>query len=85
MQERKEAILETAKFYFLNQKYDRAIELYDEGIKAYPDDPDLYFNMGIVYESINDQDNAKKCFEKVLAIDNTFTPAREHLEKIIGN
>ncbi|MCK4523803.1 tetratricopeptide repeat protein, partial [candidate division WOR-3 bacterium] len=62
MEEKKESVLETAKFYFLNQKYDKAIEIYLEGIKHYPNDAELFFNLGIVYESINDLDNAKQCF-----------------------
>lgn len=85
MEEKKESILETAKFYFLNQKYDKAIEIYREGIEDYPDEPQLYFNLGVVYESINDLENAKKCFEQVLSIDKNFKAAGEHLKEIIGN
>ncbi len=85
MQEKKESIIESAKFYFLNQKYDKAIEIYLEGIKHYNDDPELYFNLGVVYESINDLENAKKCFERVLELDSGFEPAKEHLKGIIGN
>ncbi len=85
MEEKKESVLETAKFYFLNQKYDKAIEIYLEGIKHYPNDAELFFNLGIVYESINDLDNAKQCFEKVLNLDKSFTLADTHLKQIIGN
>lgn len=85
MEEKKESILETAKFYFLNQKYDKAIEIYREGLESYPDEPQLYFNLGVVYESINDMENAKECFEKVLSLDKDFTAASDHLKEIIGN
>ncbi len=85
MEEKKEAVLESAKFYFLNQKYDKAIDIYLDGIRRYPDDPELYFNLGVVYESINDLENAKKCYEKVLSVDNSFASADIHLKRIIGN
>ncbi|MDY6788056.1 MAG: tetratricopeptide repeat protein [bacterium] len=85
MEEKKESILETAKFYFLNQKYDKAIEIYREGLESYPDEPQLYFNLGVVYESINDLENAKECFEKVLSLDKDFKAASDHLKEIIGN
>lgn len=85
MEEKKESILETAKFYFLNQKYDKAIDIYLEGMRLYPNDTQLYFNLGILYESINDLEKAKECFEKVLSLDPGFTSADKHLKQIIGN
>lgn len=85
MEEKKESILETAKFYFLNQKYDKAIEIYLDGMRSYPNDPEIHFNLGVVYESINDLEKAKDCFERVLSLDPDFSSADKHLKQIIGN
>lgn len=84
MNEDKQLILETGKFYFLNQKYDKAIEMFRKGAESFPDDADIYFNLGVAYEGINDLEHAKDCFEKVLEIDREYAEAERHLEKIVN-
>jgi len=83
MQEEKEKILEAGSFYFLNQQFKMAIKIYRKGLKEYEDDSDILFNLGIVYESINNFDSAKECFKKVLEKDRNHEQAKKHLERII--
>ena len=83
MQEEKEKVLESGSFYFLNQQFKMAIKIYRKGLKEYENDADLLFNLGIVYESINDTEHAKECFKKILEKDKNHEQARKHLEKII--
>ena len=79
-----EELAELAKFYFLNKKFEKSVEKYKEAIKLNPDDPHLHYNLGIVYESMNILDLAKKSFRKALNLDENFTSAKEHLEKLVG-
>lgn len=77
-------LIEMGKFYFLNQCYDQAIEKYTEALALTPGDPDIYYNLGIVYESINRLDDAREMFERAMDIKGDFDAAREHLDRIIG-
>jgi tetratricopeptide (TPR) repeat protein len=46
------------------KKTDRSIEIYDEGIKQFPDYHQLYFNKGITLSSVKKYDEAMSCFQK---------------------
>jgi len=46
------------------KKTDRSIEVYDEGIKQFPDYYQLYFNKGISLSSVKKYDEAILCFQK---------------------
>jgi len=46
------------------KKTDRSIEIYDEGIKQFPDYYQLYFNKGISLSSVKKYDEAIVCFQK---------------------
>ncbi|HAF07372.1 MAG: tetratricopeptide repeat protein [bacterium] len=84
MEPDKEKILEAGYFYFHNQNFKEAIKIFEKGLAMFPDDIDIYYNLGIVYESINDIEKAKECFKKVLEIDSENTDAKKHLEKLIN-
>jgi tetratricopeptide (TPR) repeat protein len=77
-------LIELGKFYFLNQCYEQAIEKYTEALDLTPNDPDIYYNLGIVYESINRLDEAREMFEKAVDMKGDFEAAREHLDRIVG-
>jgi len=83
MQEEKDKILEAGSFYYLNQQFKMAIKIYKKGLKVYEDDEDLLYNLGIVYESINNPELAKECFKRVLQKNKNHPQAKRHLEKII--
>lgn len=46
------------------KKTDKSIEIYDEGIKQFPDYYQLYFNKGITLWYVKKDDNALLCFQK---------------------
>lgn len=82
--EKPEELADLAKFYFLNKKFEESVKKYKEAIKLNPNDPHLHYNLGIVYESMNILDLAKESFRKALSLDENFTSAKEHLEKLVG-
>lgn len=84
MEPDKEKILEAGFFYFQNQNFKKAIKIFEEGLALFPDDTDIYYNLGIVYESINDIEKAKECFKRVLEIDKNNIDAKKHLENLIN-
>ncbi|KPJ50309.1 hypothetical protein AMJ40_03260 [candidate division TA06 bacterium DG_26] len=79
-----EELVELAKFYFLNKNFEEAIKKYEEALKLSPKDGRIYYNLGIVYESMNIVDKAKQNFRLALELDDTLTGAQEHLDKLIG-
>ena len=79
-----EELVELAKFYFLNKNYEEAIKKYEEALKLEPKDARIYYNLGIVYETMNIVDKAKQNFRLALQLDENLSAAKEHLDKLIG-
>jgi Flp pilus assembly protein TadD len=77
-------LVELAKFYFLNKNFEEAVEKYEEALKLEPKDARIYYNLGIVYETMNVIDKAKQNFRLALELDETLTAAKEHLDKLVG-
>ncbi|MFH1368315.1 MAG: tetratricopeptide repeat protein [Elusimicrobiota bacterium] len=77
-------ILELAKFYFLNSKYEEAIGEFKKALELNPGNPETYYNLGLIYENRNMSEEARDMYEKALAIDTKYKKAREHLNKLIG-
>jgi tetratricopeptide (TPR) repeat protein len=50
------------------KKTDKSIDIYDEGIKQFPDFYQLYFNKGITLSSVKKDDEAILCFEKAIML-----------------
>ncbi|MHB9155690.1 MAG: tetratricopeptide repeat protein, partial [Endomicrobiales bacterium] len=78
------ALLEMAKFYFMNNKYDEAIEELAKVLEINPGNSGAYYNLGLIYENRNRADKAKEMFEKALDIVPGHKLAREHLNRLIG-
>ncbi len=76
-------LLELAEFYILSQKYDEAIKILKKAEKINNKDPKLYYNLGIVYEALNDRENAIKFLRLALSLDPGLKSAQEHLEKLV--
>lgn len=76
--------LELGKFYFLNQRYGEAIEQLKKALDFEKDNADIYFNLGVVYEAINQVADAKESFEKALDLKSDMKSAQEHLDRLIG-
>ncbi|MEW6557883.1 MAG: tetratricopeptide repeat protein [Elusimicrobiota bacterium] len=77
-------LIEKGKFYFLNGKYDEAIDEFEKVLKINPQNADAYFNLGITKEAKNDFSGAKKMFEKVIEIQPSHKSAKKHLDKLVG-
>ena len=82
--ERVEKLIELGKFYFLNEKYDEAIRKFKEAVKIDKNNTEIYYNLGIVYESKNLPDEASQMYTKALELNPDHQLASKHLEKIVG-
>ena len=79
-----EEILETAKFYFLNCKFDEAIAEFNKVLKLNPGNAEAWYTLGLIHENRNNMDQAKIMYEKSLNINPDNKLAREHLNRITG-
>ena len=77
-------IQEQAMFYFLNSKFDEAIEEFKKVLEINPANPDALCSLGLIYENRKMIEEAKKMYEKTLIVDKENKVATEHLNKLIG-
>ncbi len=77
-------LLELGKFYFLNEKYDEAIKILQKAQKFDPFCAEIYYNLGLVYETENSLHEARGMYLKAIEVDPKFTLAQEHLDKLVG-
>ena len=77
-------LIEMGEFYFVTQKWDNAIEVLNRAQKIEPNNPDVYYNLGIVYEMKNQLEDAKHMFEKALRIKSDHEKSQRHLNKLVG-
>jgi len=82
--EKVEKLIELGKFYFLNEKYDEAISKFKEAVKIDENNAEIYYNLGIVYESKNLPEEASQMYTKTLELNPAHKLASKHLEKIVG-
>jgi len=59
-------LFELGQFYLLNQKFSEAIKKFKQALKLKPDDPKIYFQLGLAYEGACLLNEAKEMFRKVL-------------------
>ena len=80
-----EEFKDKGRFYLLHQRFREAIDLLKKA-EATTDvpDPEVYYLIGMAYESIRNYEEARNYYEKALHYDDNFTLARERLEKIVG-
>jgi len=79
-----EKLIELGKFYFLNEKYDEAIEKFKEASKIDEKNAEIYYNLGVVYESKNLPNDASQMYTRALELNPGHQLASKHLEKIVG-
>lgn len=77
-------LIELSDFYILSQRYDEAIKVLKKAEKISKLDPKLYYNLGIVYEALNEIADARDAFRLALNLNPDFKSAQEHLDKLIG-
>jgi len=75
--------IEKGKFYFVNEKYEFAIREFKEVLKVNKNLPDVFYNLGISYESSNDFDKAKENYLKALELDPEHKMAKDHLDRML--
>ncbi len=76
--------LELGKFYFLNQRYEEAIGQFRRALSYDDHNAEIYFNLGVVHEAINQVAEAKESFERALGLKPDMKSAQEHLDKLVG-
>ncbi len=79
-----EDLKEMGRFYLLSKQYDEAIKSLTSASKLTPEDPEIYYLLGMVYESIHQYADAKSNYEKTAAINPEFKDVQKRLSKIIG-
>lgn len=77
-------LIEMGEFYFVNQKWNNALDILNRAQKIEPNNPDVYYNIGIVYEMKNQLEDAKHMFEKALKIKPDHECSQRHLNKLVG-
>ncbi len=78
-----EKLVELGKFYYLNQKYDQAVEEYRKAVELDPRNADARYNLGIALETINDLEGAREAFEQLLELDREYKGAQEHYDRLV--
>lgn len=81
---KEENTVELGKFYFLNNRYERAVEEFKKALLLNPHNAEACYNLGLVYQAKNVKEQALKMYEKALAINPGYQLARNHLNKIKG-
>lgn len=64
------------------EEYKEAILVYNDAMRYYPNDFNIYYNMGIIYTMLNDFKNAKDCYEKAATINTLLYKAEYDLALI---
>ena len=59
-----------AKLIKKKEEYKKAINIINKALKSNENDEELIYNLGIAYIRVNEFDLAKKCFEKIVTINN---------------
>jgi len=63
--------VERGKAYFVNNRYDDAIEAFKQAIRLSPNDPDAHLGLGVVYAIVKDRPSAVKEYDVLRNIDST--------------
>jgi Flp pilus assembly protein TadD len=66
------------------KKTDKSLEIYDEGIKLFPDFYMLHFNKGITLSSIKKYDEAIICFQKSASLNPKHASSQNALGRILN-
>lgn len=82
--QQEEDLFETGKFYLLNNRYDEALKIFEQLLKDRPDDPEVYYHIGLAKEAKNELAEAKNMFLEVLKRKPNHKLAKKHLNKLIG-
>lgn len=79
-----EGLIELGKFYFVNERYDEAIEKLKKAVKIDKKNAEIYYSLGIVYESKNLFKKADQMYTKALELNPDHELAKKHLEELVS-
>jgi|GEM_PF-1192496 len=71
----KKLVLLLGNNFYYQENYNKAIKTYNDYLEAYPDDANCYFNLGLTYLKLLDEDKAVDYFLKAYQLDNKHIPA----------
>ena len=71
-----------AKFYYLNECYQEAIEVYKKLMQYYPENASVLYNLAVAYVANGNINIAKNLYLHVLKIDPQNKEAQKGLEKL---
>ncbi len=60
--------MEEVKFYIMNRRYDEAEKLLKEALKVDPDNEELLYNLGLVYELRAENRKAMDTYRRILEL-----------------
>lgn len=76
-------IVEEANIYFKMGNNVRFREKMEEAIKYRPNEPKLYFNIGVIYQEVDNYYKARQYYEKTIDIDSTYGNAYTNIASLI--
>ncbi|MDR0485107.1 MAG: tetratricopeptide repeat protein [Elusimicrobiota bacterium] len=76
--------MDMGKFYFLNNKFEEAVEMFNKVIETNPLNAEAYYNIGLIKESSNDIEEAKRMYQQALNINKDYAIAQEKLNNLMG-
>ncbi len=75
-------LLEEAKFYILNNRFEEAEKYLKALLKEQPGNVEALFYMGLLNELLNRLTEAREYYEKVLELAPNHDGAEEHLSRL---
>lgn len=79
-----DAYIEKGIILFERKQYDEAVKLFSMTTTVSNTDADAYYWLGRCYEATGKTEEALQNYERALALDNTFTEARDALRRLNG-
>jgi outer membrane protein OmpA-like peptidoglycan-associated protein/tetratricopeptide (TPR) repeat protein len=74
VQKRERRLTKQAQELFSEQKYIKAIDKYKEIISRYDGNPDIWYNMAVCYQEINQPERAQLYYNRILKNDDQANP-----------
>ena len=65
------------------KKTDKSVDIYNEGLKLFPDYYQLHFNKGITYASVKKYDEAIACFQQALLLNANHPGSHNALARML--
>ena len=79
-----EILLELGQSYLLNKKYKEAIIKFRQVLSINPQDPEIYYYLGMALEGDGQLEEAKKMYRKALERNPNFDEAKIGLARLEG-